>query len=158
MVDLVVTDFEERILPDEFTVGGAVVGLAYSLIHPVPSTLLQTFFLPQDWDPRWKSFAEALFGCLFASGALWAIGTIYKIVRHREGLGFGDVKMVAMIGAFLGVHATLATLILGSLLGSVVGLAFILLAKKDAASYELPFGSFLGIAAVVILFLAADQR
>jgi leader peptidase (prepilin peptidase)/N-methyltransferase len=78
---------------------------------------------------------------------------VYFRVRKREGLGFGDVKMVAMIGAFLGLHGALLTVILGSVLGSVLGLLYIFAARKDASSYELPFGTFLGAAALAVAFL-----
>ena len=71
-------------------------------------------------------------------------------VRHREGLGFGDVKMIAMIGAFLGLKFALLTLIAASLLGAVGGLVYIFVTGKDASTYELPFGSFLGLAALSV--------
>jgi leader peptidase (prepilin peptidase)/N-methyltransferase len=98
------------------------------------------------------SLAESAVGAVVPAGMLWQGGWLYEKVRHREGLGFGDVKMIATMGAFLGVHATLLVLILGSILGSVLGLTFILLARKDASSYELPYGSFLGAAALVYVF------
>ena len=63
-------------------------------------------------------------------------------------MGLGDVKMVMMIGAFFGIQGTLLTLIIGSVLGSVAGLTYIFVKREDAATYELPFGSFLGIAAL----------
>ena len=63
-------------------------------------------------------------------------------------MGFGDVKLMGMVGAFLGVQMALLTLMLGSMLGALIGLAFIKLTGKDS-KYELPFGSFLGIAAIV---------
>jgi leader peptidase (prepilin peptidase)/N-methyltransferase len=96
------------------------------------------------------SLAESLFGALFASGALWAIGELYYRVRKREGLGFGDVKMVAMIGAFMGIQGTLLILVIGSMMGSVLGLLYLLISRKDLSSHELPFGSFLGAAALVV--------
>ena len=72
-----------------------------------------------------------------------------------EGLGFGDVKMLAMIGAFLGIRGALLTVILGSIAGSIIGLAYIKITGKDASSYPLPFGSFLGAAALVAAIQAA---
>ncbi len=95
------------------------------------------------------SFGEAALGAFVPSAAIWLGGWLFEKLRHKEGLGFGDVKMLAMIGAFLGIRGALTTIILGSLLGSVVGLAFIKLTGKDAATYQLPFGSFLGAAAFV---------
>jgi leader peptidase (prepilin peptidase)/N-methyltransferase len=91
-----------------------------------------------------------LFAAALASGSIWVVGELYYRLRHREGLGFGDVKMVAMIGAFLGLQGALLTLILGSLFGAIGGLVYILFTGKDASTYELPFGSFLGAAAITV--------
>ena len=79
---------------------------------------------------------------------LWGGGWLYEKMRHKEGLGFGDVKLIAMVGAFLGLHSALFTLLAGSLAGSLVGIAYIKLTHQDASSYELPFGTFLGVAAL----------
>lgn len=149
LVALIFTDFEERILPDEFTKGGIAIGLLLSLFVPVPPSLA-SFFIPFQWGRMSASFAESLLGAVFPSTILWAFGAMYEKVRHREGLGLGDVKMVAMIGAFFGLSGALFTLMVGSILGSVIGLGFILMARKQAATYELPFGTFLGIAALAI--------
>jgi leader peptidase (prepilin peptidase)/N-methyltransferase len=111
--------------------------------------LLQ-LFIPQDWPPRVASVAESAFSAVVLSGVLWAIGAAYEKLRGREGLGFGDVKMVGMIGAFLGLGPALLTVVVGSTLGSVCGLLYIFLSKKDAGTYELPFGSFLGAAALLV--------
>ena len=94
-------------------------------------------------------FGEAALGAIVPAGAIWLGGWLFEKLRHKEGLGFGDVKMLAMIGAFLGLRGALLTIILGSLLGSVVGLAFIKLTGKDAATYQLPFGTFLGAGALI---------
>jgi prepilin signal peptidase PulO-like enzyme (type II secretory pathway) len=66
-------------------------------------------------------------------------------------MGMGDVKMMLMAGAFLGLKRTVLTIFVGSLLGSVLGVAFILIRRKDSA-YELPFGTFLGAAALLVVF------
>jgi leader peptidase (prepilin peptidase)/N-methyltransferase len=87
---------------------------------------------------------------LVASGPLWLLAWGYEKLRHREGMGFGDVKMAAMIGAFLGPKLVLMTLILGSLMGAVIGLGFVAFAKKKASTYEMPFGSFLGVAGMIV--------
>ncbi|MDP9170429.1 MAG: A24 family peptidase, partial [Acidobacteriota bacterium] len=83
-------------------------------------------------------------------------GWIFEKVRKKEGLGFGDVKMIAMIGAFLGIGGTLLTVVFASILGSVTGLIYIKATSKDAATYQLPFGSFLGVAALIAA--VAGQR
>ena len=94
--------------------------------------------------------SEAAFGAAVASGLIWFVGWLFEKIRHREGMGLGDVKMIAMIGAFLGLQATLLALIAGSLLGSIVGLAYTAVKHKDWRTQELPFGSFLGVAALVV--------
>jgi len=147
MIALVASDLEERILPDEFTLGGTLVGLAISPFVPLEH-YFASMFIPFAWGERWQSLGESLFAALVGSGSIWLVGYLYEKLRHREGLGFGDVKMIAMIGAFVGLRLSLLTLILASIAGSVLGLAYIKLTHKDAATYELPFGSFLGLTAL----------
>jgi leader peptidase (prepilin peptidase) / N-methyltransferase len=148
-IALLFSDLEQRILPDEFTIGGAVIGVVFAAFVPAPGGLLP-IFLPDTWDPRLVNVLEAAAGAIFLSAVLFGIGEMYYRIRRREGLGFGDVKMAGMIAAFLGVSGALFTMVLGSVLGSVTGLLYIWLAKKDAATYELPFGSFLAIAALLV--------
>jgi leader peptidase (prepilin peptidase) / N-methyltransferase len=156
MIGLLVTDLEERILPDEMTLGGVLAGLVFAWFVPVDDflarALLSLFNLHP--GPQMSSVAESLAGALLPAGFLWTAGFLYLRIRHKEGLGFGDVKMVATIGAFLGLRGALLVLIAGSVAGSVVGLLFILVTRKDAASYELPFGTFLGAAAIAVVLFA----
>jgi leader peptidase (prepilin peptidase)/N-methyltransferase len=151
LIELAFSDLEERILPDEFTIGGIVAGVAFALFLPMEPGLVYTLMSPVT-QPAVVSVAESLAGAIFTSGTLWLVGWLYLKIRKREGLGFGDVKMIAMIGAFMGIHLTLVVLIIGSVLGSVVGLLFIFLARKDS-TYELPYGTFLAIAALLYGFL-----
>jgi leader peptidase (prepilin peptidase)/N-methyltransferase len=153
IVGLVFTDLEERILPDEMTLGGALLGLAFAAFVPLRDGFAG-LFLPADFSPGMTSVIEAGFGALVLSGLLWAVGAIYLRVRGREGLGFGDVKMVAMIGAFLGLQGALLTVVAGSLLGSVLGLLYIFASRKKASTYELPFGAFLGAAALAVALMS----
>jgi len=97
------------------------------------------------------SFTDALLGAAAGSGLLWVVAEGYFRLRGREGMGLGDVKMMAMVGAFLGLKRTLLTVLVGSLLGSVLGLLFMLLWSKGR-DYELPFGSFLGAGALLVVF------
>ncbi len=153
LITLIASDKEERILPDEFTLGGTVIGLVLAAFVPMdrPDDLaFSSFFVPATLGWRWRSLVESAIGAGVASGMIWFVGWAYEKVRHREGLGFGDVKMIAMIGAFLGLRGALLTLIAASLFGSIGGLAFIFIAGKDASTYELPFGSFLGLAALAV--------
>jgi leader peptidase (prepilin peptidase)/N-methyltransferase len=147
MIALIASDIEERILPDEFTLGGTLAGLAFSLFVPLEYYFV-SMFVPPSWGERWQSLGESAFAAAVGSGSIWLVGWLYQKIRHREGLGFGDVKMIAMIGAFVGLRLSLMTLILASVAGSFLGLAYIKLTKKDASTYELPFGSFLGAAAL----------
>jgi len=149
MIALVASDLEERILPDEFTLGGTLVGVAFSPFVPLEH-YFAAMFIPFTWGERWQSVGESVFAAIVGSGSIWLVGWLYQKLRHREGLGFGYVKMIAMIGAFVGLRLSLMTLILASIAGSVLGLAYIKLTGKDASTYELPFGSFLGATALVV--------
>lgn len=149
MIALIASDIEERILPDEFTLGGTVVGLAFAPFVPLEH-YFAAMFIPYSWGERWQSLGESAFAAAVGSGSIWLVGWLYMKIRHREGLGFGDVKMIAMIGAFVGLRLSLMTLILASIAGSVLGLAYIKLTHRDAATYELPFGSFLGATALIV--------
>jgi leader peptidase (prepilin peptidase)/N-methyltransferase len=145
VIALIFADLETLILPDEFTIGGLIIGLVFAFVTPVDSHP----------GPHMEMLIDALLGAIVPAGTIWFGGWLFEKLRHKEGLGFGDVKMLAMIGAFLGLSGALLTIVLGSIAGSVVGLAFIKLTGKDASSYPLPFGSFLGAAA---LFVAVDGR
>jgi leader peptidase (prepilin peptidase)/N-methyltransferase len=149
MLGLLFSDLEERILPDEFTLGGAVAGCVLAAFVPMDYGYVR-WLLASVWAPRWASVAESVLGALVIGILLWVMGAAYHAIRHREGLGLGDVKMIAMAGAFLGLHGALQTLILGSVLGSVIGLVYIRLTRKDYSTYELPFGTFLAFAAIVV--------
>ena len=149
LITLIASDLEERILPDEFTLGGAAVGLALAAFVPLDAEFI-SLLIGGSWGPRGHSLVESAAGALIGSGSIWLVGFLYEKIRHREGLGLGDVKMIAMIGAFLGLRLALVTLMLASLLGAVGGLAYILATRKKASTYELPFGSFLGLAALIV--------
>ncbi|MCM3881272.1 MAG: prepilin peptidase [Vicinamibacterales bacterium] len=128
MIVLFVIDLEHRILPNVITLPGIAAGFLFS------------FFMPPGW-------VDSLIGLLIGGGSLWLLSEAYFRLRHEEGMGFGDVKMLAMIGAFLGWKLMLLTLVLSSFLGSAVGLA-VILSNRGGLKYALPFGTFLAIAAV----------
>jgi leader peptidase (prepilin peptidase) / N-methyltransferase len=144
-ITLIFSDLEERILPDEFTIGGIVIGLILSWFAPMRAGI-SYFFVRDNSDPRVLSVVESLLGIVVCAGSLWLVAYLYQKVRDRDGLGFGDIKMIAMIGAFLGLQGALLTLIISSVVGSIVGLIFIYTTGKNASTYELPFGTFLGAA------------
>ena len=136
MLVLFVIDLQHQILPTEITLPGIVAGLAASV------------FL----EPGWRS---ALIGVIAGAGVLWLVGWTYERVRHQEGLGFGDVKMLGMIGAFLGWPLMLLTLVVASLAGSLVGVGLIAARRGDMGS-KLPFGSFLAVGAIVAALAGPD--
>jgi leader peptidase (prepilin peptidase) / N-methyltransferase len=129
LIVLFVTDLQHKILPNVITLPGIVIGFVCS------------FFLP----PGWR---DSLIGVLVGGGALFAIAEGYYRIRKEEGLGMGDVKLLAMIGAFLGWKLVLLTLMLASFSGSFIGVAMIVSRRGDM-KYALPFGTFLAIGAVV---------
>jgi leader peptidase (prepilin peptidase)/N-methyltransferase len=92
---------------------------------------------------------------MVCGGFLWLVAEAYFRIRKIEGLGFGDIKLMGMVGAFLGVRLALFTIMLGSFMGAVVGLLYIKFAGKDGR-YELPFGSFLGVAAILAALRGAQ--
>jgi leader peptidase (prepilin peptidase)/N-methyltransferase len=150
LVALMFTDLEERILPDEFTLGGLLVGLAFSPFIHVPDITAHAVLglLGFHLSDRTLSVAESLCGAILPAGTLWLGGWLFEKFRHKEGLGLGDVKMMAMVGAFLGVRGALLTLVIGAMAGSIVGLIYIKVTKQDMGSYQLPFGTFLAAAAI----------
>jgi leader peptidase (prepilin peptidase)/N-methyltransferase len=156
-IALLFTDIEERILPDEFTLGGAILGIILAAFVPIPGAFFE-LFLPERWDRRLVGMTEAALSALVLSAVLWAIGAVYHWLRRKEGLGLGDVKMVGMIATFLGLSGALFTIVVGSILGSICGIAYIWLAHKDPATYWLPFGSFLAIAAILVAIQAGPLQ
>jgi leader peptidase (prepilin peptidase)/N-methyltransferase len=181
IIILTVTDLRVRLLPDVITWPGFAAGVVLSAFVPpndgVAFLLCLRLFhqLPPE---RVLGVLEALLGAAFGSLLLWGAAALYKLVRGREGMGLGDVKMMAMVGAFLGVRNAFITILLGTLLGSVLGVAVIAimyaggtgrrLAERAnrrglgsanqirwliASRYHLPLGTFLGIAALIVLFV-----
>jgi leader peptidase (prepilin peptidase)/N-methyltransferase len=129
LIVLFAIDLEHHLLPNVITLPGIVVGFAFSLVT----------------EPGWIA---SLIGVLAGGGVLYLIAVVYLWVRHEEGLGMGDPKMLAMIGAFLGWKLTLLTLMLASLTGSAVGVGLIV-AGRGSMKYALPFGCFLAVGAAV---------
>jgi leader peptidase (prepilin peptidase)/N-methyltransferase len=129
LIVLFAIDLEHQILPNVITLPGIVVGLAFSLFLP-----------PGPWS--------AIVGILIGGGVLWAIATGWELLRGVEAMGFGDVKMLAMIGAFLGWKLTLLTFVLSTMAGGLMG-AGLLLAGRGKMSTALPFGTFLALGALV---------
>jgi leader peptidase (prepilin peptidase) / N-methyltransferase len=127
LIALFAIDLEHHLLPNAITLPMVAIGFAFS------------FFT----EPGWMS---SLIGIAVGGGVLFTIAEVYYRVRHEEGLGMGDVKMLAMIGAFLGWRLTLLTLMLASLSGTAIGLGLIV-TNRGTMKYALPFGTFLALGA-----------
>lgn len=139
---LFLTDLDFHILPDGLTVGGMLGGFAAagaSGLGLVARTRGAT------------TFPESALGATAGAFFLLLVMSLYRFVRAREGMGVGDVKLLAMIGAFLGFELTIATLLIAVLLGSVGGLLLIALRGGDLGT-ALPFGTYLAVATIVVLF------
>lgn len=149
LITLMASDIEERILPDEFTLGGTAIGLILSVFVPLDPGLTM-LLAPMRIAPRWLSLIESALGAGVASGVFWVFGWAFEKIRNREGLGLGDVKMLAMVGSFLGLLLTIETVFVASLAGTVIGLIYIFATRRKASEYGLPFGSFIGGAALVV--------
>ena len=157
LVVLTITDLRERILPDEVNFFGLGAGLLFSFF--TKSADGTALWLANRWfpfapPPMALSVADAVLGAVAGSGLLWFVAEGYFRLRGREGMGLGDVKMMAAVGAFLGVKRTMMTVLAGSLLGSVIGIALIAISKKGR-DYELPFGTFLGAGALLVVFFGS---
>ncbi len=151
LIALAFTDLETRLLPEPLTAGGIVIGLGFSWLVRVNDGTAAALGV----TGRLGSFLDALMGAVAPALLLWIIGWLFEKLRKKQGLGFGDVVMIAEVGAFLGVRAAFLTLVAASIAGSVIGIAYILLARKDHSSYELPLGSFLGFAGIFVAAFGA---
>ena len=127
LIVLFAIDLDHHLLPNVITLPGIVVGFVFS------------FFT----DPGWRS---SLIGILVGGGTLFTIAEVYYRVRGEEGLGMGDVKMLAMVGAFLGWQLTLLSLMLASFSGTAIGLILIV-TGRGGMKYALPFGTFIALGA-----------
>jgi leader peptidase (prepilin peptidase)/N-methyltransferase len=138
LIALSFTGLEQLILPDVLTLGGTLLGIAISWSVPPDGTQ----------GNGAVGVTHSVAGALIPSVALYLLGFLYYKVRGVQGLGFGDVKMVAMIGAFLGLGgAALATMI-GLVLAIGFGFTFLRLARRNPAAFEVPTGPFWSIAAL----------
>lgn len=128
-----VIDLDHRLLPDVLTLPGILIGLLGAWLNPE------------------REFVSAVYGVVFGGGVLWLVGYLYALIKKEEGMGGGDIKLLAWIGAVLGFKSVIFTIIVSSVLGSVMGL---LLAAKNKSGLKtsIPFGPFLSFAAFLYIF------
>jgi leader peptidase (prepilin peptidase)/N-methyltransferase len=182
---LVFIDAEHKLLPDALTLPGLAIGLVFSWFVPVYdllAELLPSYFPAahvRNLNWHWLSLGDGALGALVGAAFIFGVGFIYLHARGVEGMGLGDVKLMAMVGAFLGVRLTVFTIFAASLLGTAFGVTLILavwvkrtkrrmarnresreVARKHAwlsarlvyRYYQIPFGVFLGSMALFALF------
>ena len=125
LLGIALTDVREYIIPDEFTYGGLVIGLLFALVGGLPTLV------------------PALIGAVVGFALLWLIGFAGQLILKEEAMGGGDVKMMAMVGAFVGWQGVLLTIFLGALLGTIIFLPLSLLGRRKLV----PFGVFLSVGA-----------
>jgi leader peptidase (prepilin peptidase)/N-methyltransferase len=131
-------DFDFQIIPDEISCGGIVVGLIFSFLFPlIHSTPL-----------RWLGLWDSVLGVLVGGGILWILGCLGDFIFKKESMGGGDVKLLAMIGAFLGWKIALLTLPLASVVGAVVGIIVKIRTKQSLIA----FGPYLSLGALICIF------
>jgi leader peptidase (prepilin peptidase)/N-methyltransferase len=184
LLGLIFTDAETKLLPDKLTLPGLALGIIFSLMVPVNDLASQ--FLPgmvnlpfsSEVAVRLLSLVDSLLGAALGASFIYGAGVMYLRWRGVEGMGFGDVKLMAMVGAFLGIKLTIFTIFTASLAGSFCGLGTVFvvwmkrtrrfmkrLSTAQAARsrawqsaqmvyrhYQMPFGVFLGSMAVVAFF------
>jgi leader peptidase (prepilin peptidase)/N-methyltransferase len=146
MVTLAMIDLDHMILPDVLTWPGVAAGI---LVQPLVS-----WAWPGAAGP-WRAMAGGALGAAVGAGILLAVWGGWYLLRHEEGMGLGDVKMLAAIGAFLGWQGVLVSLFLGAFSGAVVGLGVMAWRGGDLKS-KLPFGTFLALGGLIALF-AGEQ-
>lgn len=180
LIGLIFTDAETKLLPNLLTKPGIAVGLLFSLLVAVDGPAQAILERWGDFDWRILSFINALAGAIFGAAFILGVAFLYRALRGVEGMGMGDAKLMAMIGAFLGIKLTLLVLFLATLAGSLFGMLLMLVvwrkriarrrerssepasvvrakawhsAKLIFRNFEIPFGVFLGTAAAVAAFL-----
>ncbi len=133
LVTITFIDLDHRIIPDVISLPGIAAGIAISFVSPLVTPV------------------DALLGVVVGGGSLLAVASAYQWIRGEEGMGGGDIKLLAMIGAFLGWQSVFVTLMVASVIGSIIGISLMVYQRADA-KLAIPFGPFLACGALVYLF------
>lgn len=157
LIAITFIDFKHMIIPNVITYPGIIVGILFNALKTDWNYSLdlisnfslgmQNFFSLLSEVP----ILDSIFGVVLGGGILLLIAYSYEVIKKRQGMGMGDVKLLAMIGAFFGWEGVLFVIFLASILGSIIGIS-IIIAKRGDLKYALPFGPFLSIAAVIYIF------
>ncbi len=135
LLTIIFIDYHHYIIPDVIDLPGIVLGLLFSFINPLVT---------------WQS---SFIGIIAGGGVLWILAVLYVLLRKKEGMGGGDVKLLAMLGAWLGWQSLPFIILFSSFSGAIIGSISLYLLKKDQTS-QIPFGPFLSIAAIIYLFFS----
>jgi len=157
LIVIAFVDLKHMIIPNVITYPGILLGILYNVLKTDWQNSLE---LASNFSFGILNFFEllneipildSLFGVILGGGILLLIAYSYEIIKKRQGMGMGDVKLLALIGAFLGWQGVFFVIFLSSILGSIVGLS-IIIARRGDLKYALPFGPFLSIAAIIYIF------
>ncbi len=154
LVPLIFINLQHKILPNKITYPGFVIMFTLRALSPdveITGSTRKMFHLI-GWSDHAVAILGAVLGAAVGAGSLWLVRWLYFRVRGVEGMGMGDIKMMLMVGAFLGWQLTMLTIFIGSLLGAVIGIILIKL-RGGNMKMEIPFGVFLGPAAIIALFV-----
>jgi leader peptidase (prepilin peptidase)/N-methyltransferase len=151
-------DFDHQIIPDVITLPGMLVGLSLAPFFMSALGDALPFHLDRilpNTGPYLTAFLNSLIGLILGGGPLFAIGWIWEKLRHVEAMGGGDVKLMGMVGSFLGWKGALLTIMLGALAGSIVGV-WLIATKRHKMEKVIPFGPFLAAGSVAAAFYGTD--
>ncbi|MBP1610841.1 MAG: type 4 prepilin peptidase 1, Aspartic peptidase, family [Acidobacteria bacterium] len=156
IVILIFIDYNHQILPNVITIPGTLVAIALSFLQEkqlyADSISLNLASAVNASNPgAMLPWIGALVGAIISAGTLFLVALVYQLLRKRQGLGMGDVKMMALVGAFLGWRLAFLTIFIGSLVGSIIGLLLILFRGKTLQT-KLAFGTFLGMGSLLAVF------
>jgi leader peptidase (prepilin peptidase) / N-methyltransferase len=155
MVVLFFTDLEERLLPDMLTIGGAIAGFIFAFIVQVHGALVDILLPSRQVTTR--SVMNSLLAAAAFSLPIWGVAKLYEKIRRieSEAMGLGDIKLLAMLGTCLGFDAGLLALLIGSVAGSIFGIAYVIRTRSKLHTTSLPFGTFLCVGGALVPLLSA---